>query len=401
METLNSLLKVLFPFKGYKAVVRQNDSKILVLLRSRRKCGICPSCDKRCRDVETVYARAVRDLDISQQQCFLIIPEKKIRCKCGYRGIEKLDFVSKSRRVTQRMETYVVGLAEKMSLVDVAQIVRLDWKTIKEIDRDYIKALLPDASQIKLRRIAIDEVAIMKGHKYCTIIRDYDTGVVIKICFSRTYNEVRNALLSLGKEKLEQILFVSLDMWDPYIKAFTELCPQAKLVFDKFHVVKKVNEALDTIRKKEFSKADPKERKLMKHKRFIILKRRENLKQEEREGLRKIMKKNNKLYKAYLLKEQILSIFSDTRSTFEQIQKRLNVWFENIYNNHMKEFYSVVSMMKNHLYGILNYFRYGMTNAIAEGFNTKINIIKRRAYGFRDLEYFLLKIYQSSLRRFA
>jgi len=299
------------------------------------------------------------------------------------------------------METYVVSLAEKMSLTDVAQTTRLDWKTAKEIDRDYIKTLLPDISQIKLRRIAIDEVAIMKGHKYCSIIRDYDTGVVIKICFSRTYKEVKNALFSLGKERLEQIQFASLDMWDPYIKAITELCPQAKLVFDKFHIVKKVNEALDHVRKKEFSKADARERKMMKHKRFIILKRGENLEKKEREGLKKIMKQNRKLYKSYLLKEQILSIFSDTKSTFEQIQKRLNLWFENVYNNRMKEFYGVVSTMKNYLYGILNYFRYGMTNAIAEGFNTKINIIKRRAYGFKDLEYFLLKIFQSSLRRFA
>lgn len=400
METLNSVLKTLFPFKGYKPSVRQNEGKILVQLKSRRKCGICPSCGKRCRDVETVYTRTVRDLDLSRQECFLVIPEKKILCKCGYRGIEKLDFVSKSRRVTLRMEAYVVSLAEKMSLIDVAQTVRLDWKTVKEIDRDYIKTLLPDALQIKLRRIAIDEIAIMKGHKYCTIIRDYDTGVVIKICISRTYDEVKKALLDLGKEKLEQIRFVSLDMWDPYIKALTELCPHAKLVFDKFHVVKKINEALDSLRKSEFSKADPKERKMMKHRRFIILKRRENLEHEERDKLRTIMKMNKRLYKSYLLKEQILSIFNDTVSTFEQIEKRLNTWFENVYNNCMNEFYGVVSMMKNHLYGILNYFRYGMTNAIAEGFNTKINIIKRRAYGFKDLEYFLLKIYQSSLRRF-
>jgi transposase len=401
MKTLYSVLKNLFPFKGYKPTVLQNSSEILVLLKSRRKCGLCPSCNKRCRNVETEYSRTVRDLDLGEHKCFLKFFEKKIRCRCGYRGIEKLDFISKSRRVTKRMETYIVSLAEKTSLKDVADIAHLDWKTVKDVDREYIKSLLPDILKINLRRIAMDEIAIMKGHKYCTIIRDYDTGVVIKICISRTYDEVKKALLDLGKEKLEQIRFVSLDMWDPYIKALTELCPHAKLVFDKFHVVKKINEALDSLRKSEFSEADPKERKMMKHRRFIILKRRENLEHEERDKLRTIMKMNKRLYKSYLLKEQILSIFNDTVSTFEQIEKRLNTWFENVYNNCMNEFYGVVSMMKNHLYGILNYFRYGMTNAIAEGFNTKINIIKRRAYGFKDLEYFLLKIYQSSLRRFA
>ena len=102
-----------------------------------------------------------------------------------------------------------------------------------------------------------------------------------------------------------------------------------------------------------------------------------------------------------LLKEQILSIFDDKTSTFEKICDRIKCWFENILSNNLEEFKEVIKTMQRYMYGILNYFRYGMTNAIAEGFNTKINVIKRRAFGYRDLEYFMLKIYQSSLRRLA
>jgi len=290
-------------------------------------------------------------------------------------------------------------LAEKMSLKDVSEVTSLNWKTIKEIDREYIRALLPDISELVITRIAMDEIAIMKGHKYFTIIRDYDTGVVIKILFGRTYEETAKALAGLGKEKLANIRFASLDMWDPFIRAVKEQCPNAELVFDKFHVVKKVNEALDSIRKKQFAKADPGERKLMKHKRFIILSRESNLDRQQKEELNVLMQSNEKLYKAYLLKEQVLSIFDDKTSTFDQIKERFDVWFSNILTNQLEEFYAVVDTIRSHLHGILNYFRYGMTNAIAEGFNTKINIIKRRAYGFRDLEYFMLKIYQSSLKR--
>ena len=123
------------------------------------------------------------------------------------------------------------------------------------------------------------------------------------------------------------------------------------MVFDKFHVVKKINEAVDTVRKKEFAKADKNERKEMKHKRWVILKHEKNLKKEEKETL--------------------------------------------------DEFNSVLKMMQTHLYGIMNYFRFGMTNAITEGFNTKINILKRRAFGFTDLEYFSLKIFQSSIKRLS
>lgn len=138
METLYFVLKNLFPYKGYKLSVLEIEKHILIGLKSRRKCGVCPSCGKHCRNVETEYERTVRDLDLSQHQCFLKFFEKKIRCYCGYRGNEQLDFVTKSRRVTKRMETYIVGLAEKMSLKDVSEVTHLDWKTVKNIDLEYV-----------------------------------------------------------------------------------------------------------------------------------------------------------------------------------------------------------------------------------------------------------------------
>lgn len=401
MVSLNSVLKNLFPFKGYKVCVFENGKYILLGLKSRRKCGICPSCDKRASNLETEYERTVRDLDLGERQCYLRFFQKKIRCKCGYRGLEKLDFVAKSRRVTKRMETYIVSLCEKMSLKEAAEVTNLNWKTVKSIDHEYIKSLLPNISELNIKRIAIDEIAIMKGHKYLTIIRDYDTGIAIKIVFGRGYEVTLKALASLGNDVLNGIEYASLDMWDPYIKAIKEQCPNAKLVFDKFHVVKKVNEALDKVRKKEFAKAAPEERKRMKHKRFVILKKESNLNPKQKGELQGLMKLNEKLYKSYLLKEQILSIFDEKKTTFEQIKERIINWLESILSNELEEFYSVVDMIRRHLNGILNYFRYGMTNSISEGFNTKINVIKRRAFGFRDVEYFMLKIYQNSIKRFA
>ncbi|MFH1916065.1 MAG: transposase, partial [Nanoarchaeota archaeon] len=119
------------------------------------------------------------------------------------------------------------------------------------------------------------------------------------------------------------------------------------------------------------------------------------------EELHQLMQENELLYKSYLIKEQLLNIFDDKTSTFDQIKERIDTWFSNILSNELTAFYGVVNMIKTHLHGILNYFRYNMTNAISEGFNTKINIIKRRAYGIQDIEYFMLKIIQSSMRRLA
>lgn len=401
MATLSCVLKNLFPFKGYKFSVLEYEKSILLGLESRNKCGICPLCGKRCNNMETEYKRTIRDLDMAEQQCFLEINVKKIQCKCGYRGMEKLDFVNKSMRVTTRLADRVAQDCEESTIKEVARKHKLDWKTVKRIDKEHIKKMLPKIEELTLRRLAIDEIAIMKGHKYFTLIRDYDTGVTIKIVQGRKYEEVSKALATLGKDKLSKITRVSMDMWDPYIKAIKELCPNAELVFDKFHVVKKVNESLDKIRIKEFSNATKEERIDMKHKRWIILKKETNLDNEEKETLKELMKNNDRLYKGYLLKEQILSIFSEKNSTFEQIKERIKQWFENIISNEIEEFEGVMKTMQNYMYGIENYFRYGMTNAIAEGFNTKINIIKRRAYGFTDLEYFALKIYQSTAKRLS
>jgi transposase len=401
MTTLTTLLKELFPFQGYKISLLETKNRIVIGMESLHKGGICPKCGKRCLCLEEEYERLVRDLDMCSTKCFLHFWQKKIRCSCGYRGNEKLDFLAKYDRVTKRLASLVAIDCEEATIKEVARRYTLNWKTVKEIDREHIKTLLPKIETLKIRRLAIDEIAIMKGHKYFTVIRDYDSGVAIKIIFGRGYEETYSALISLGKDRLKLIEYASLDMWDPYIKALKELCPNAKIVFDKFHVVKKVNEALDNVRKKEFAKASDEERINMKHKRWIILKKEKNLKKEEKEELELLMKNNDKLYKSYLLKEQILSIFDDKISTFTQICDRITCWFENILSNELEEFNGVMKTMQNYMYGIWNYFRYGMTNAIAEGFNTKINVLKRRAFGYRDLEYFILKIYQSSLRRLS
>ncbi len=401
METLKSFLKNLFPFKGYKSCVLETEKDIFIGLKSRRKTGTCLHCGKACSIIEHEYERRIRDLDLASSKCYLHFNQKKIRCKCGYRGMEKLDFLGKYDRVTQRLALKVAEDCEEACLKEVARRYKLDWKTVKEIDREHIKKLLPAIEKLNIKRLAIDEIAIMKGHKYFTVIRDYDSGVAVKIFFGRGYDEVAQALATLGKDKLSKIVYVSLDMWDPYIKAIKEKCPNAKLVFDKFHVVKKVNEAVDDVRKTEFAKATAEERIDMKHKRWIILKRNSNLEKYQRESLDAIMQNNDRLYKAYLLKEQILSIFDDKISTFDAICERIKTWIENVLSNGLDEFYAVIKTMQNYMYGILNYFRYGITNAIAEGFNTKINVIKRRAFGYRDIEYFILKIYQSSLKRLA
>lgn len=176
---------------------------------------------------------------------------------------------------------------------------------------------------------------------------------------------------------------------DPYI-ASTSRWTRADIVFDKFHVAKKVNETLDKIRRREFANAPASERREFKKKRFTILKRRKNHDKTGREKLSTLMDRNQTLYKAYLLKEQLMDIL-DTNDKKEALQ-RISLWEKNVRRSKIPEYQELVKTLEYYMYDIHAYFDHGLTNAASEGFNNKINLIKRRAYGFHDLEYFKLKI---------
>jgi transposase len=196
----------------------------------------------------------------------------------------------------------------------------------------------------------------------------------------------------LGKRKSKQITVAVIDMWDPYIKSISENT-NAEIVFDKFHIAKKINEAVDKIRKKEFTKADKQERIMMKHKRFLVLARQKRLDDEKRETLLDLMELNRNLYIAYTLKEQVLDIFDERNKTVAM--QRLERWIENVNKVEMIQFIEVVKTMEKYWYGIENYFTHRVTNGASEGYNNKIGLIKRRAFGFKDIEYLKLKILQS------
>lgn len=306
--------------------------------------------------------------------------------------MEKLDFVDKYSFYTKRFEDYVSKLCQLMSLSDVSEVSGINWKAAKRIDKKYLKKLVVGLESVSPTRISVDEIAYHKGHKYLTIVRDLDLGKVIWIGIGRKKETLDIFFKELGKEKCRKIKVVVLDMWDPYIASVKEHT-KAEIVFDKFHIARKVTEALDKIRKQEFARADTETRKKFKKKRFIILKRGKNLDEKKRETLQDLMEDNEKLYQAYLLKEQALDIFDEKDE--KTALKRLNKWFENVKEAGLQQFETVVETIKSYFYGVVNYFKHRLTNAASEAFNNKINVIKRRAYGFHDLEYFKLKILQS------
>ncbi len=386
-------LKKLFAFPAFlflESWVRDG-SIIVELKRTWKTTGQCPECGKKRRKHIEKFRRKVKDMDIGGVPCFIEFEYFRISCSCGYKGIEKLSICNKYSRCTYRLEQHVVILCQAMTIKDVAKETGLDWITVKNIDKSEAKKYVDFSDKATPTRIGIDEIAYTKGHNYLTVVRDVDKRKVIWVGKGRKKETLDEFFRKLGEDRSKRIELAVMDMWDPYIASVKENT-NAKIVFDKFHVAKKINEAMDNVRKREFAESDEDDKKLMKKKRFLILKRNENLEDEKREELNELMDKNQNLYAAYLLKEHILDIMNEKRP--DVALRRSGVWFKNVLDSGIKELIKVSETIKTYWYGIKNYFKYQITNAGSEGFNNKINVIKRRAYGFRDLEYFAYKIIQ-------
>lgn len=381
-----------FPGFRYSQIINKEDV-VFIFLERTWKTAICPSCGRRNPLTTESYKRTIRDIDLSSKQCYITFFENKIRCKCGFSGYEKLKFTRPYSRHTIRFEVYVALLCQKMTLSDVCEVVRINWKTAKEIDKYYIKQQIVNLNHITPRRIGIDEIAYEKGHKYLTIIRDLDLNGVIWIGLDRKEETLDRFFYDLGDFKKHQIKVAVVDMWDPYIASLNNHCPNIEIVIDKFHLVKMIVDALDKVRKQEFAKANDRERIYMKRKRFVILKRHSNLSEKQKEDLDELMKRNELLYSAYLIKEQISDILDEDNIT--TALDRLATWIKNVHDSGIAPLIKCIKTINKYYYGIHNYFKHKITNAASEGFNNKINIIKRKAYGFWDLEYFMLKIFQS------
>lgn len=390
----SKIFRAIFSFVGYvyNTIIHKADV-VFMFLRRTHKTARCPQCGRRNQLSDEFYKRTIRDLNLGPKDCYITYWENKLMCRCGFRGFEKLNFVRPYSRCTIRFEEYVFLLCQKMALTDVCQIAKIDWKTVREIDEYYTMQRIESLRNLSPKRIGVDEIAYQKGHKYLTIVRDLDLNKVIWVGLDRKEETLDMFFDELDPEKRKGIHVASIDMWDPYIASLKKNCPTVEIVYDKFHIIKMINEALDDVRKKEFAKADEEQRINMKKKRFLILRRKKNLTFQQLETLNELMEQNKTLYKAYLLKEQISDIMDEDSKS--KAIPRMTKWVKNVIESEIEPLKKCVKTILRYFTGIINYFKYKVTNAGSEGFNNKINLIKRRAYGFRDIEYFKLKIYQA------
>ena len=388
-----------FPWRrvkvAYQSVSQESRSALFRLEPDLRHRPRCHGCGHLARTVHSATRKFVRDLSLADFSVMLQIEHRKIWCDfCGGVRVEQLEFVDVHQRITHRLAAYAAQLCRGgLSVTAVADHLDLDPKTIKAVDKATLEAEFGQTNYAGLRRLAIDEIAVKKGHSYMTVVLDYDTGRVVWMGERRQVATLDAFFEQMPPDTRAQIRAVAIDMWRPYIIAIKKWCPQADVVFDLFHVIKRFNKVIDNIRNQEFRRADAAGRVTLKGSKYLFLKNWGNLRYEERIRLDDILAINARLNTVYWLKDLLVHLWSYRR--VEWAQATLDQWYAVARQDGHPALAQFSRGLKRYAYGILNHCRHPMHTGRIEGVNNKIKVIKRIAYGFHDLRYFALKVKQA------
>jgi len=280
----------------------------------------------------------------------------------------------------------------------VAIETRLDWKTVKDLDKYYMRVQLARAGKPRPKAIGVDEVSIRKGHTYRVVVSDLERRRPIWFGGADRSEESLGLFYSeLGERKSRQIRMAVMDMWKPFRAATKKAAPQAAIVFDKFHVLRHLNDALDEVRRCEYARLAGKERGYIKGQRYTLLSHRENLTRSGRRNLRKVLKANSRLNAAYLLRESFGQLWDYEREGWAR--RFFDNWRESLKWQRLKSFEKFAAMIDKHWDGIAAYCRpeNKVSLGFVEGLNNKIRVIQRRSYGLRDEAYLRLKVLTCTL----
>ena len=303
---------------------------------------------------------------------------------------ERLDWLADNPLYTKRFAFYVGRRCREATIKEIADELFLDWHSVKELEKHYMREQLLQAGSPGPRVIGIDEISIGKGHRYRIVVTDLIRGRAIWFGGKDRSEESMDEFFRwLGTEKSGKIRLAVMDMWKAFrnstLKA--ENAPQAAILYDKFHVFKHLGEAMDKVRKQEYARLTGDNRRFIKGQQYALLSRGGNLTTAGKASLRLLFQANARLYKAYLLKESFGQLWDYHRPTWAR--KFFDQWCHALRWQRLKPFQKFARMVEAHWDGIEAYCHEEnkVPLGFVEGFNNKIRVIQRRAYGLRDEEY--------------
>jgi transposase len=389
-----SLLYHGFGIVGYQYVSQHfHQGQVNFRITQARDRLRCPQCG--CDDIwmRGHQERTFRTLPIGGKPTSVTLDVARVWCPpCDSVRQVKIAFADPKKRYTRSFARYALELSRHMTIKDVAEHLQVSWDTIKDIQASNLQRRFGKPKLHNLKQIAIDEINIGKGQRYLTVVLNLLSGVVVFVGDGKGGDALKPFWKRLRRARA-RIKAVATDMSSAYIAAVRDNLPQAVHVFDHFHVVKLFNEKLTAFRRELYHQASSdEERKILKGTRWLLLKNPENLDtdRDERQRLEEALRLNEPLSVAYYLKEDLRQIWSQPdRRTARRV---LRDWLARARASGIRMLVQFADTLEGYQEGILNYYKYPISTGPLEGTNNKIKTMKRQAYGFRDHEFFKLKI---------
>jgi transposase len=306
---------------------------------------------------------------------------------------EQFDFLADNPFYTKRFAFYVGKRCRTSTIKDVATELHLDWKTVKELEKQYLREQLRRAGTPRPKVIGIDEVSLRKGHTYRIVVSDLERRRAIWFGgIDRSEASMNLFYQWLGPKKTKHIRLAVMDMWKAFENSAIKNIPQAAILYDKFHVMRHLGEALDKVRKKEYARVSGKDRRFIKGQKYNLLSHRENLTLSGKQALNTLLQANKRLNTAYLLKECFGQLWDYTPPSWAR--KFFDNWKASLKWQRLKPYEEFAELIERHWNGIAAFCKpeNKVSLGFVEGLNNKVRVIQRRTYGLRDEEYLKLKI---------
>ena len=341
----------------------------------------------------------VRDVDAGGIRMHLEFEYRRVDCRtCHGVKRETLAWLAASGRFTARFERTIGRLCRTMTVKEVAGLHHLSWDQVRRMDVSYMRDLwAKHVPQQRLRAIGIDEVSIKKGQRYAIVVADLDQHRPIWMSqeLGRSEEDMDRFFDAMGPGRNRSLRLAVMDMWKPFRNSLAHHAPQAEVVFDKFHVLRHLSDALDQVRRQEYARVSTEDKRFIKGQRYTLLSHKANLDLDGRRSLSLLLEANKRLNKAYVLKEAFGQLWDYQHPTWAR--KFFDNWKAQLKWSRLTPYQKFAQLVERHWEGIISYCRphHKVSLGFMEGLNNKIRVIQRRSYGIRDMEYLKLKVLTS------
>lgn len=388
-----SLLYHAFGIRGYRYVRTEyvRGGVVFTITQDRDRLS-CPSCGSSPVILRGKAQRRFRAPPIGKRPVTIAFGVPRIECPfCGVVRQVEIGFAKERRRHTKSFERYVIELSRLTTMLDVARHLGVSWDLVKEIHKRDLSRRFSRPKIRHLRLLAIDEISVRKGYKLMTVIMDLESGAVVHVADGRAIKTLEPFLSRLRRAGAK-IEAVASDFASAYVKAVRTFLPKAALVFDRFHVIQLFNTKLSQFRHDQWREAKGQKKKVLVGTRWLLLKSPKKLSERGREAerLEEALCLNKPLATAYYLKEELRELWGQEDK--ETARRFLTDWIRRANTSGIRMLRTMACTLHSHREGLLAWYDYPISTGPLEGTNNKIKVMKRKAYGFRDLEFFKLKI---------